>query len=165
MISKLRNIKVRYFFTSNLIPYKKTNRKYFLQVNKMKLTIYSHSPKMVNCTGLTNIKNIIQYQKILEHIFRKKVLRSVIDCFFFSKKNYYNLKISDLINQLKHDTRFFIFYNPEIFCGILIHSKLKELPTMMLYRTGSFVIMGGKTLDQIQECENFLLNIIDKVKK
>ena len=128
----------------------------------MKLTIYTHSPRMANCTGLTNIKNIIQYQKLLEHIFRKKVLRSVIDCFFFSKKNYYNLKIPKLISELKHDARFFIFYNPEIFCGIMIHSK--EHPTMMLYRTGSFVIMGGKTLDQIQECESFLLNVIDKVK-
>ena len=102
--------------------------------------------------------------KILEHIFKKKIFNSVIDCFFYSKKNYFNLKISELICQLKDDKRFFIFYNPEIFCGVMVHSRSKELPTMMLYRTGSWVIMGGKTLSQIKECENFLLKAISKVK-
>ena len=164
IISKLRNIKVRYFFTSNVIPYEKTSKKYFLQINKIKLSIYKHSPSQVNLTGLNNIKNIDQYKKILEHIFKKKIFNSVIDCFFYSKKNYFNLKISELICQLKEDKRFFIFYNPEIFCGVMVHSRSKELPTMMLYRTGSWVIMGGKTLSQIKECENFLLKAISKVK-
>ena len=63
IISKLRNIKVRYFFTSNVIPYEKTSKKYFLQINKIKLTIYKHSPSQVNLTGLNNIKNIDQYKK------------------------------------------------------------------------------------------------------
>ena len=93
IISKLRNIKVRYFFTSNVIPYEKTSKKYFLQINKIKLTIYKHSPSQVNLTGLNNIKNIDQYKKILEHIFKKKIFNSVIDCFFYSKKNYFNLSI------------------------------------------------------------------------
>ena len=164
MISKLKNIKLRYLFDTSLIKYEKSKRKYLFQINKAKFNIYYHSPKEINMTGIQNFKNINKYKKIVEQLFKKKVKSIMIDCLFCSHKSNENFRLINLYHQLKDDKRYFIYYNPEIFCGILAHPKIGIYPTILLYRTGSWVMMGGKTLKQIHESEKFVLDIIDKVK-
>ena len=131
-------------FDASLIKYEKSKRKYLFQIDKAKCNIYYHSPKQINMTGIQSFKNINKYKKIVEQLFKKKVKSIRIDCLFCSHKSNDNLKIIDLYNQLKDDKRYFIYYNPETFCGILAHPKINIYPTILLYRTGSFVMMGGK---------------------
>ena len=164
MISKIKNIKLRYLFDTSLIKYEKSKRKYLFQIDKAKLNIYLHSPKEINMTGVKSFKNIVKYKKILEQLFKKEVKSIKIDCFFYSHKSNDNLKIAELYERLKDNKSYFIYYNPEIFCGIIIHPKINIYPTILLYRTGSYVMMGGRKLKQIYESEKFVLNIIDKVK-
>ena len=43
-----------------------------------------------------------------------------------------------------------------------LHPKDKQYPTMIIFRTGSFTIMGGKSLKAVYESELFLNTLIEK---
>ena len=67
-----------------------------------------------------------------------------------------------LYNDLKENKDYFISYNIEVFPGMYLHPKDKQYPTMIIFRTGSFTIMGGKSLKAIYESELFLNTLIEK---
>ena len=160
---KLKNIKVSFIFEKNVV--KDQNKQIIWKNGNFTFTIYKHSQKLVNVTGLKGATEIEQQKSVLEEMFQQKVLKVRIDNTFFSKKDYKNINMLSLYNHLKENKDYFVSYNIELFVGMYLQPQDKLYPTMIIFRTGSYTIMGGKSFKIIYECEQFVQHLIEKFKK
>ena len=101
----------------------------------------------------------------MEKRFHQKVLKVSIDNVFFSQKQHKNLDMCALYEYLRMNKNFFIDYNIERFAGMYLHPRLKYQPTIVLFRTGSYQIMGGKSLSLCYRSEVFVKRLIDRFEK
>ena len=85
--------------------------------------------------------------------------------FFFSRKQKKNIDLSSIYDSLKNNKFFRVNYNVELFCGMYLHPREKNMPTLLLFHTGSYIIMGGKDLKKVYNCEQFLERIISLNEK
>jgi TATA-box binding protein (TBP) (component of TFIID and TFIIIB) len=120
---------------------------------------------LVNVTGLKSAEEIEQQKSVIEEMFQQKVKKVRIDNTFFSKKDYKNIDMPSLYKHLKENKDYFVSYNIEVFAGMYLHPKDKQYPTMIIFRTGSYTMMGGKSLKIVYECEIFLKTLIQKYLK
>ena len=67
-----------------------------------------------------------------------------------------------LYNDLKENKDYFISFHRKIFPGMHLHRKDKQYTTMIIFRTGSFTIMGGKSIKVVYESELFLKTLVEK---
>ena len=160
---KLNNIKASFIFENNLIQHE--NKQLIWKNGNFTFTIYKHSQQLVNITGLKSAEEIEQQKSVIEEMFQQKVKKVRIDNTFFSKKDYKNIDIPSLYKHLKENKDYFVSYNIEVFAGMYLHPKDKQYPTMIIFRTGSYTMMGGKSLKIVYECEIFLKTLIQKYLK
>ena len=157
---KLNNIKVSFIFENNVV--KDQNKQIIWKNGNFTFTIYKHSRKLVNVTGLKSAEEIEQQKKLIEEMFQQKVKKERIDNTFFSKKDYKNIDMPSLYKHLKENKDYFVSYNIEVFAGMYLHPKDKQYPTMIVFRTGSYTMMGGKSIKVVYESELFLKTLIEK---
>lgn len=160
---KLKNIKARFFFKKNVI--KKINRQIIWKNEGVTFTIYKDASEFINVTGMKNLHEIKQQKKSLEEMFKQKIIRVQIDNIFFCKKDDKNIDMYSLHNYLKRNKDYFCNYNIELFAGMYLHPSNKLFPTILLFRTGSYTLMGGKSLKIIYESEKFVKELIKKFIK
>ena len=160
---KLNNMKASFIFENNLIQHE--NKQLIWKNGNFTFTIYKHSQQLVNITGLKSAEEIEQQKSVIEEMFQQKVKKVRIDNTFFSKKDYKNIDIPSLYKHLKENKDYFVSYNIEVFAGMYLHPKDKQYPTMIIFRTGSYTMMGGKSLKIVYECEIFLKTLIQKYLK
>jgi TATA-box binding protein (TBP) (component of TFIID and TFIIIB) len=160
---KLKNIKVSLLFKNDIV--KNQNKQIIWKNENFIFTIYKCNQKLVNVTGLKSAEEIEQQKSVIEEMFQQNVLKVRIDNTFFSKKDYTNIDMSSLYKHLKENKDYFVSYNIELFAGIYLQPKDKLYPTMIIFRTGSYTIMGGKSVKIIYECEQFVQHLIEKFKK
>ena len=160
---KLNNIKASFIFENNLIQHE--NKQLIWKNGNFTFTIYKHSQQLVNITGLKSAEEIEQQKSVIEEMFQQKVKKVRIDNTFFSKKDYKNIDIPSLYKHLKENKDYFVSYNIEVFAGMYLHPKDKQYPTMIIFRTGSYTMMGGKSLKIVYECEIFIKTLIQKYLK
>ena len=160
---KLNNIKVSLLFKNDIV--KNQNKQIIWKNGNFIFTIYKCNQKLVNVTGLKSAEEIEQQKSVIEEMFQQNVLKVRIDNTFFSKKDYKNIDMSSLYTHLKENKDYFVSYNIELFAGIYLQPKDKLYPTMIIFRTGSYTIMGGKSVKIIYECEQFVQHLIEKFKK
>ena len=68
-----------------------------------------------------------------------------IDNQFYSHKDNKILHLNDICFLMRQQQDGFkISYEPELFNGIIIKHQNKSYPTALLFKTGSYQIMGGK---------------------
>ena len=160
---KLRNIKVSFIFENDVL---KTEKRQVIWKNEnLTFTIYKGATKLVNVTGLKCVEEIKQQETLLEKKFETKCLKVRIDNAFFSKKDYKNIDMTALYNAMKARKDYFTNYNIELFAGMYLHPINKLYPTILVFRTGSYTIMGGKSLKLIYKTEQFIRNIIQMFVK
>ena len=160
---KLNNIKASFIFEKNVI--KNKNKQAIWKNGNITFTIYKHTQQLVNVTGLKSAEEIEQQKNSMEEMFQQRVLKVRVDNIFFSKKDYKNIDMCSIYNDLKDNKDYFIDYNIEVFAGMYLHPKDKSYPTMIVFRTGSYTIMGGKSVKIVYECELFLKTLINKYLK
>ena len=161
---ELKNLKVSLIFDCD-IYHKFESKNYIFKIDDAIFTIYKHSPFLINITGLKNFNQITLYKKQVEERFNKKVQHTRIDNTFFSLKQKRRIDLNEIYNFLKNNKIFHVNFNIELFSGMYLHPKGREMPTLLLFHTGSYVIMGGKNLKTIYKCENFLKKLISKFEK
>jgi TATA-box binding protein (TBP) (component of TFIID and TFIIIB) len=143
---KLNNIKASFIFENSVL--KNQNKQVIWKNGNFTFTIYKHSQHLLNVTGLKSAEEIEQQKSVIEEMFQQEVKKVRIDNVFFSKKDYKNIDMCTLYNDLKENKDYFVSYNIEVFPGMYLHPKDKQYPTMIIFRTGSFTIMGGKSLNR-----------------
>ena len=120
---------------------------------------------MLNITGIKTKIEIDKQKVAMQKLFHQKVLKVRIDNIFFSQKNFDNLDMSLLYNYMKNNSFFFVDYNIELFAGMYLHPKLSSYPTIVIFRTGSYQIMGGKSFKLSYKTEIFLQKLIKMFRK
>ena len=160
---KLKNIKVRFIFENDLV--KKPNKQIIWKNEKLSFSIYKDATKFINVTGLKSLQEVEQQKLAMEELFKQKIVTVKIDNVFFSKKDNKNLDMCLLYNYLKENKNYFCNYNIELFAGMYLHPTNKLYPTIFLFRTGSYTLMGGKSLKYIHESEHFVKDLIQMFKK
>ena len=143
------------------------NKKFISHFGNITLTIYGHSPLLINLTGLTSIKKIHSTRKYIELVYDVKCSDVRIDNIFYSHKDYRNIDMNALYYHLrdKHQHKHTIDYNVELFPGLYMKSKVKDLPTLILFRTGSYTIMGCKSIDMVIRYKTFIYNLFKLFSK
>ena len=163
---KVCNIKVSLYFDGDFFEKKRSNEKIIWKECQWTFIQYQHSPHLVNVTGIKSQDSIDEVISLLEKKFKKKCVKHQIDCAMISHKDYKKIRLShvyDILGDITSD--FYIDYQPELFTGLFLKPYKREFPTVNLFYTGSFQLLGGKSFDTInstfimvkkliQSCEN-----------
>ena len=160
---KIKNIKVRFIFEKDVIE--KTNKHVIWRNGKSTFSIYKDSRKFINVTGLKSVQEIKHQKLAMEKLFKQNIISVKIDNIFYSKKDSKNVDMGSLYNYLKGRKDYFCNYNIELFAGMYLHPSNKVYPTILLFRTGSYTFMGGKSMKLILESENFVQDLIHRFEK
>ena len=160
---KVKNIKVRFIFDKDVIV--KSKRQIIWRNGKSTFSIYRGATNFINVTGLKSVQEIKQQKLAMEKLFKQNIISVKIDNIFYSKKDYKNIDMGSLYNYLKGRKDYFCNYNIELFAGMYLHPSNKSYPTILLFRTGSYSLMGGKSMKLILESENFVQDLIHMFMK
>ena len=133
----------------------------------VKITIYWHSPLLLNVTGSKSMQEVKRIQNFIETAFNVQCKNLKIDNVFYSYKDYKNIDMSALYYHVSDNftEKFVIDYNVELFPGIYMKTKCKGEPTLILFRTGSYTIMGCKSINQVKEYRMFIINLLNHFVK
>ena len=160
---ELKNIKVRFIFEKDVVI--KPTTQLIWKNEEITFSIYKDATNFINVTRLKNLQQIEQQKLLMEECFKQKIIETKIDNTFFSKKDHKNIDMCSLYNYLKGNKDYFCNYNIELFAGMYLHPSNKIYPTILLFRTGSYTLMGGKSIKAIYESEYFVKNLVHKFKK
>ena len=160
---KVTNIKLSFLFEKNL--FRNINSKVIWKNDNIFYTVYQHRKNLLNITGIKTKSEIDEQKVAMQKLLHQKVLKVRIDNIFFSQKNFDNLDMSLFYNYMKNNSFFFVDYNIELFAGMYLHPKLSCYPTIVIFRTGSYQIMGGKSFKLSYKTEIFLKKLINMFRK
>ena len=87
--------------------------------------------------------------------------------FFYSYKDHKMIDMSALYYHVRDEfkERFVIDYNVELFPGLYMKTKFKGEPTIILFRTGSYTIMGCKSINQVKEYKLLVIDLLNNFAK
>ena len=162
---KLKNIKASFIFGEDLIEKRNGTEKLIFKEKNVTFTIYKHTPDLLNVTGVKSLAQLKSCKEEMEKHFEKKIKEERIDNLFFSKKDKKNIDLDQLSIYLQGHKKYFASYTHELFPGMHLLPKDKSFPTIVLFRTGSFTLMGSKNLNAIFESELFVESLIDMFEK
>ena len=161
---KLCNLKASFIFKKPIETSKKVNN-FIFRHTPFTFTIYHHSPCLVNVTGVKSMDQLTLAQEIIEGKLQQQVDHVRIDNTFFSQKNFANVDLNQVYAFMKNSDTFFVEYHIELFAGMYFHPKKEHYPTILLFRTGSYTMMGGTEENILKECEEFVMSLIQKFDK
>ena len=165
---KVNNIKCSVHSSKSIFEGKlHKNKKYTTSFGNATLIVYGHSPLLINITGLKSMKEIHTIQKYLEVAYNVKCSDVKVDNIFYSHKDCCNIDMNALYYHLRqhHKDNYVIDYNIELFPGLYMKSKTKGLPTLILFRTGSYTIMGCKSIEMLIKYKTFVCNTLKSFYK
>ena len=165
---KVNNIKYTMISNKTICEHQlKKNEKYIIPFGKVKITVYGHSPLLINVTGCKSMQEVKRYQNCIETAFNVQCRNLKIDNIFYSYKDHKNIDMSALYYHVRDEfkERFAIDYNIELFPGLYMKTKSKAEPTIILFRTGSYTIMGCKSINQVKEYKLFIINLLNHFMK
>ena len=160
---KVNNIKCSLHSSKSIFEGKlHKNKKYTTSFGNATLIVYGHSPLLINITGLKSMKEIQILKKYLEVVYNVKCSDVKVDNIFYSHKDCCNIDMNALYYHLRqhHKDNYVIDYNIELFPGLYMKSKIKGLPTLILFRTGSYTIMGCKSIEMLIKYKTFVCNTL-----
>ena len=143
------------------------SEKYIIPFGNVKITVYWHSPLLINVTGSKSMQEVKHIQSRIETAFNVHCKNLKVDNIFYSHKDYINIDMSALYYYAreKFKEKFVIDYNIELFPGLYMKSRCKTVPTLILFRTGSYTIIGCKSIDQVKDYRMFIINLLNHFMK
>lgn len=127
-----------------------------------KVFIFGHSPKVLNVAGLKCLEDIQTTRENIESHFDVKCTDVRIDNIFISHKDSKNLDMTKVYDYVRNKWApiYLADYNIELFPGMFLKPKCKGWPTIILFRTGSYQIMGGKDVYSVLEAKSLVQTIV-----
>ena len=165
----LRNLKATLFLSEPLFEKETSTRKFKFKISNASVIAYYHTPSQLNVTGVKSFPELKLCKNIIETKLRITVIKTRIDCSFFchkeTRKNLFNIDLGKAYYSIRKSKVFFASFEPEIFAALVLKPYDKFYPTVLLFRTGSYTIIGGKSGSIIRKTEEEVLNIIKKFNK
>ena len=115
------------------------SEKYMIPFGNVKITVYYHSPLLINVTGSKSMQEVKRTKNFIETAFNVQCKNLKIDNIFYSYKDFKNIDMSALYYHVRDKVKekFVIDYNVELFPGLYMKTKCKGEPTLILFCTGS----------------------------
>lgn len=163
----IRNIKCSMITDGLVIKNLRRNQTHKFTIGSVKVFIFGHTPNLVNMTGLKCFEDVETTREMIEFGYDVKCTDIRVDNIFISHKDRRNLDMSKVYDyaRLMYFTLYLVDYNIELFPGMFFKPKCQGWPTILLFRTGSFQIMGGKDLHSILEAKTLVQNIVSMFVK
>lgn len=163
---KINNIKISVYLSGDLCEKEKSNRKTIYKHGSWTFTIYRHSPRLINVTGLKHECDIDKVINHIENIYAKKCVKYQIDSVMITHKDNKRLNMNDVMKNAKTFLdMYYIDYNPELFTGLYLKPFNREFPTVNNIYTGSFQLLGGKSFQKINTIFHLIHHLIKKSEK
>ena len=164
---KIHNIKLSFYFLDNLVTKEKSNRKVIDKlIGNVTTTIYTHTPFLVNCTGIRSREQINEIQSFLEEKYGVKCSHYQIDTTFMQTKSGIGLNLQKVYDLAK--SRYHTLYRPsvqpELYSRLSLKAINKDYPTINLFTTGTVQFLGGKSFRCIQESQDIVRAIQSKCR-
>ena len=162
---KIVNIKLS-LYTNNPINLNINKKMEVINIynSSIKITIYKHSPKLINITGIKSFKELNKLKSLIKDIFDVKIRKQRIDSIMLNYKSKTNMKINlnKLYNICKEIINFYKDYTLDYNCELFNAPFLKSTSgkgTILLFSNGSVQIMGCKKQSYIKD-NKLLVNLI-----
>ena len=154
-------MKISIFFEKDFCEKKSSNEKIITKQKGWTFTLYLHSPRHVNVTGLKSSHEISEIIALLEEQYDNKCTNYKIDSCMISHKDKRNIKL-EMVPKILHlvTQKFRIDFNVEIFTGMYLKPYDRDYPTILLFYTSSFQLLGGKSLEKIEESISIVKSIL-----
>ena len=164
---QMKNMKMSFFFQSPLFEKdKKTPSKTNFKRNTAIMTIYKHKPNLVNVTGIKSVEEVTTYRRLLEEEFKQPVIEERIDSMFFSHRDNIRIDLHQIYYWMReHNKDYLVDFNEETFHGMYLKPRDRCFPTIILFRTGTYTLIGGKSLHLVYQSEDFVKDIVMKFRK
>ena len=165
---KVNNIKFSMISNKSICDHKlMKTEKYIIPFGNVKITVYAHSPLLINVTGCKSMQEVKCSQNCIEIAYNVQCSYLTIDNIFYSYKDCKDIDMSALYYHVRDEfkERFVIDYNVELFPGLYMKTKFKGEPTIILFRTGSYTIMGCKSINQVKEYKLFVIDLLNHFAK
>ena len=150
-----------------LLSKKKQN--FGLRVSGASVTFYKHSQNILHVTGIKSKSQLVKIFEFVRFTILNEVVSSQVDNSLFSFKNCSAVKplnFASIIKQVEKEGLYTCSYNPEIFPALFLKRKasLKKegSPTILLFASGSVVLLGGKALVKIASTICMIQNLMNK---
>ena len=147
---KIRNIKLS--LTVDKPIYINSKMLIINPINKVKITIYKHSPYLINVTGIDSYKSFQEIKQILQKTYNFKIIKQNIDSIMLNYKSLKHKKINlNILSRFCHEYKdYTLDFNSELFNAPFLKSK-ENCGTLILFSTGSVQVMGCKSLLEIKK--------------
>ena len=140
-----------------------------LRVSGTSVTFYKHSQNILHVTGIKSKSQLISIFEFVRFTILNEVVSSQVDNSLFSFKNCSDVKplnFASTIKQVEKEGLYTCSYTPEIFPALFLKPKafLKKggFPTILLFTSGSVVMLGGKTIVKIVKALTMIENLMNK---
>ena len=147
MESHIKNIKIAVYLQENFCQPIKSRQKMFFRINNLHITLYKHSPSLLNVTGVKSLCKIEDTMQLVENFFKIKIIEYKINCIMLSEKTKTRLKLEEIPGILPTLSNQFLFdYNPEIFSAAFLKPyQNNKLPTILMFFNGTIQIFAKDT--------------------
>lgn len=128
-------------------------------------TIYNHSLRTLHCTGIKHIQVIPKIIAFIKYVLQNKALTSCIDNSMFTCKQRIHISLKEVIAKVKkyHNNIYYCTHSTEVFPALFIKPVLKNtgLPSVILFHTSSYVLIGGKSIEKVKRANTFVKRICE----
>ena len=153
---KLRNIKAHFTVDREVdVP----DMRRILKGNDATFTVHRHHRDVIHVTGVKSRCHLQSCVMFLEQKLTVKIRETIIDNPFYSHKDDRNINMSKIYGVVKELEEYKVVFEPELFAGMTIRNISKGYPTIILFRTGSFQLLGGQ-MENVKQSPNFIINLI-----
>lgn len=164
---QMKNLKMSFFFQSPLFEKDEyTPSKTNFKRSTANMTIYKHKTNLINVTGIKSLEEVTTYRQLLEEEFKQPVIEERIDSMFFTHRNNIKIDLHQIYNWMReHRKDYLVDFNEETFHGMYLKPRDRRFPTIILFRTATYSLMGGKSLHLAYQSEDFVKDIVMKFRK
>ena len=138
---KLNNIKA-HFNLDDEISF--NDARYIFRGCNATFTIHQHTKNVVHVTGVKSKRHLYFCAEYIKETFNVGIIKEKIDNQFFSHKSKKILSMRSIYHEISEMENYCVLYEPELFTGMTIKHVNKAFPTIILFSTGSYSILGGK---------------------
>ena len=168
---RLNNIKVTLRFEKPFFKKRCTNEKITIKHDSATLVFYTHSPHLCNLTGIKSQERVQRIIKTLESEFDNPCQGIKIDSCLVTQKSLHPVRLEKIkaalpgitpmyrtefvVELTTGETQCLKFIHPLFTllsaCYVKPHDVYRDYPTINIFHTGTFQLIGGHSFEQLHE--------------
>ena len=130
------------------------------------VTVYKHSLHTLHATGIKSKSQLSLILKFVEDALDNDITSCRVDNSLFSFKNLSDakpLQFTHIIEKIEKNSLYTYSYTPELFPALFLKPMRRRegFPTILLFTSGSVVLLGGKTIVKITDAIKMLKTLSD----